>query len=84
MANYNQPITERNPVSTPHPCWQQELRSASAEAQQATGEILVLLGSLSEAISKLGMALVRVVHATERAAQETPNVSGNSDVPPSG
>jgi hypothetical protein len=84
MINDNEPVTERNPSSMRCPCWQQELRSASAEAQRATGEVLVLLGQLAEQISQLGIALVRIAHATELASQEQPNVTADPNVPTSG
>lgn len=80
--NEPDPITLPDNAAPPAPCWRQELRSASAEAQRVTGEILVKLSELSELISGLGIALVRVTQATEQAAQETDHAI-NRESPPS-
>jgi hypothetical protein len=81
-----EPVTERNPASVRSPCWQQELRSASAEAQRVTGEIIVLLAQFSEKVSELGICLVRLGQASELASltEKLPNVSRDSNLPPPG
>lgn len=72
------PDTLRQPKFE-HVCWQQQLRTSVARAQDRVGRILVLVGNLADEITGLGIDFVSIIEAADRGTKENPQDESNAN-----